>query len=137
MTEPPTHLMIRPEPPVDDTPQVDLLSHVLAQIRLTGEQVYSSRLARHARLDLDAAAAHVCVVTDGALHIEADEHETMVIDTGDLVMLPRGAGDLRLAAMDGPATLVLCRFRFEPDSLPGMLSTLPRCVHIRRAESAG
>ncbi len=94
-------------------------------------------LHRRARLELDVEAAYVCVVTEGALRIEGDEHGPAVIDTGDLVMLPRGAGALRLAASGAPMTAVLCRFRFDPDSLPGMLSSLPQCIHIRRAEGAG
>ena len=60
----------------------------------------------------------------------------MVIDTGDLVMLPRGAGDLRLAASDDSQAMVLCRFRFDPDSLPAWWPH-SRCIHIRRAEGAG
>jgi len=76
-------------------------------------------------------------VTQGVLLIEADGCEPVVIDTGDLVMLPRGAGELRLAASDASAAMVLCRFRFDPDSLRGMVSALPQCIHIRRTEGAG
>jgi AraC-like DNA-binding protein len=137
MIELPENLTIRPEVVAGSSVPTDLLSHVLAQIRLTGDWVYSYALARQGLLELEAEAAHVCVVTQGALRIEADGREPVVIDTGDLVMLPRGAGDLRLAAPDDPAAMVLCRFRFDPDSLPGMMSALPECIHIRRAESAG
>ncbi len=137
MIELPRNLTIRPEVGVRNPASADLLSHVLAQIRLTGDQVYSRTLAAEGHLELEAEAAHVCVVTEGALQIEDDECKTIVIDTGDLVMLPRGAGGLRLAASDASLTMVLCRFRFDPDSLPGMLSSLPQCIHIRRAEGAG
>jgi AraC-like DNA-binding protein len=137
MIELPRNLTIRPEMGVGNPGSTDLLSHVLAQMRLTGDQVYSCTLAPEGHLELEAEAAHVCIVTEGALHVEGDEHRTVVIDTGDLVMLPRGAGDLRLAASGAPMTTVLCRFRFDPGSLPGMLSSLPQCIHIRRAEGAG
>jgi hypothetical protein len=137
MIELPKNLTIRPEMEIGVRASTDLLSHVLAQIRLTGDHVYSCALAPKGRLELEAAAAHVCIVTEGILHIEGDDRGPVVIDTGDLVMLPRGAGDLRLAASGDPATMVLCRFRFDPDSLPGMVSALPRYIHIRRAEGAG
>jgi AraC-like DNA-binding protein len=137
MIEPPENLSIRPEVAADSVTSTDLLSHVLAQIRLTGDQVSLRTLEAGGRLELEAGAAHVLVVTQGVLHIEDDARGPAVIDTGDLVMLARGAGDLRLAASGGPATVVLCRFRFDPDSLRGMVSGLPPWIHIRRAEGAG
>jgi AraC-like DNA-binding protein len=137
MIEPPENLAIRPEMEIGNPSSTDLLSHVLAQMRLTGEQVYSCTLAPEGNPELEAEAAHVCIVTQGALQMESEESRLLTIDTGDLVMLPRGAGGLRLAASDAPTTMVLCRFRFDPDSLPGMLSSLPQCIHIRRPEGAG
>jgi AraC-like DNA-binding protein len=115
----------------------DLLSLVLGQIRLTGDRVHSRALAPRSRLDLPAEAAHLCVVTDGELRIEGGEQETVVVATGDLVMMPRGADDLQLGALNAPVGVVLCGFRFDTDSLRDMMSALPRCIHIRRAESAG
>ena len=137
MIELPENLTIHPEVTADGAASNDLLSQVLAQIRLTGDRVYPCTLAQQGRLELEAGAAYVCVVTQGVLLIEADGCEPVVIDTGDLVMLPRGAGDLRLVASDAPAAMVLCRFRFDPDSLRGMVSALPQCIHIPRAEGAG
>lgn len=133
----PKNLTILPELEVGVPASADLLSHVLAQLRLTGDQVYSCSLAQEGRLELEAGAAHVCVVTEGTLRVEGDEREPMVIDTGDLVMLPRGPGELELAASGAPATMVLCRFRFDTDSLRGMVSVLPDCIHIQRADGAG
>ncbi|WP_341315153.1 AraC family transcriptional regulator [Paraburkholderia sp. IMGN_8] len=135
MIELPKNLTIHPE--IGSPVSPDLLSHVLAQIRLTGDLVYSCTLAPGERLELETEAAHVFIVTQGALHIEGEEYGPMAIDTGDLMMLRRGAGDLRLGAYSAPATIVLCRFRFDPDSLRGLVSALPRRIHIRRAESAG
>jgi AraC-like DNA-binding protein len=114
----------------------DLLSHVLAQIRLTGDDVHARTLARAERLDLDAGAAHVLVVAEGALHCEDEEGGPVLIDTGDLVLLPRGPGTMRLTA-SGPAEVIVCRFWFDPHSLRGMIAALPRRLHIRRAEGAG
>jgi AraC-like DNA-binding protein len=137
MTELPKNLTILPEMELGIPASADLLSHVLAQIRLTGDRVYSCSLAQAGCLELEAGAAHVCLVMAGALSIEGGERGPLIIDTGDLVMLPHGAGALRLAAEGTAATMLLCRFRFETDSLRGMVSALPDCIHIRRAEGAG
>jgi AraC-like DNA-binding protein len=137
MTGLPENLTINPEVAVGGAPSTDLLSHVLAQIRLTGDRLYSCILTDKGRLELEAEAAHVCVVTAGRLNIERDGQTPAVIDTGDLVLLPRGAGDLRFVASGTPATVILCRFRFDPDSLRGMIFALPQCIQIPRAESAG
>jgi AraC-like DNA-binding protein len=134
MIEMPNNLTDLPEMP---DPAPDLLSHVLGQIRLTGDRVDSRALTPRRRLDLPAEAAHLCVVTDGNLHIEEGEQGPIVVATGDLVMLPHGLGQLRLAAWDAPANVVLCRFRFDTNSLRDMMSALPRYIHIRQAEGAG
>jgi AraC-like DNA-binding protein len=78
----------------------------------------------------------VCVVTAGTLRMEQSGRTPVVVDAGDLVLLPRGASDVRLTASGTPATIVLCRFRFDPDSLRSMIFALPHCIHIRRAQSA-
>jgi AraC-like DNA-binding protein len=130
-------LTVHPEALVGGGTATDLLSHVLAQIRLTGERLYSRTFKKRGRLELEEAeAAHVCVVTQGTLRMERDDRTAVVAETGDLVLLPRGAGDLRLIVSGTPATLVLCRFRFDPDSLRGMIFALPECIRIPRAESA-
>jgi AraC-like DNA-binding protein len=131
------NLTINPDMTAGGLTSTDLLSHVLAQIRLTGGRLHSSTLTERGRLELEAEAAYVCVVTEGALHIEGDDRTPVVVDTGDLVLLSRGAGDLRLVASGTPATSILCRFWFDPESLRGMIFALPQCIQIRRAESAG
>jgi AraC-like DNA-binding protein len=137
MTDLLENLTINPEMAVSRAASSDLLSHVLSQIRLTGDRVYSCTLASRGRLELETEAAHVCVVTEGILQMRRDDRATAVIDTGDLVLLPRGAGDLQLVAAASSATVIICRFRFDPDSLRGMIFALPRCIQIRRADSAG
>jgi hypothetical protein len=47
----------------------DLLSHVLAQIRLTGDVVLPRTLTEEEHLDLNADEAHVIVVAAGALRM--------------------------------------------------------------------
>lgn len=124
------------ESTVSQLPATDLLSHVLGQIRLTGDRVQSRAVGPGERLELAPGAAHVCVVTNGELRIEAQGQGTLVVATGDLVMLPHGAGDLRLIGPDVPSALVLGRFRFDADSLRGMIFALPHVIHIPRAEGA-
>ncbi|PXW51108.1 AraC family transcriptional regulator [Methylobacterium sp. B4] len=115
----------------------DLLSHVLAQIRLTGDHVRLHEVAWSKVLDLEAGAAHVLVVADGSLNVEDDGGERVVIDTGDLVLLPRGLGRSRLVASASHASVIVCRFSFDTHSLRGMISALPERIHIQRAEGAG
>lgn len=115
----------------------DLLSHVLAQVRLTGDHVRSHEVAPSESLDLEAGAAYVLVVTDGSLHLVNDGRGPVVIDTGDLVLLPHGHGRTRLLAPDARTSIIVCRFRFDPHGLRGMTSALPERIHIRRAEGAG
>jgi AraC-like DNA-binding protein len=132
------NLIIHPEGDPRGATSGDLLSHVLAQIRLTGDQVFSRALAEAEQLEMDAGEAHVIVVTAGVLHIESDDNQTSaVIDTGDLVLLPRGRGESRLVASHQGVTVVVCRFWFDPGSLRGMIFALPQSIHIRRADAAG
>ncbi|MFB0488801.1 AraC-like DNA-binding protein [Methylobacterium sp. OAE515] len=113
----------------------DLLSHVLAQIRLTGDQVQARTVAQAARLELEIDAAYVLVVAEGSLRISAGDALTM-IDVGDLVLLPRGPGASRLEAPHGQAVAIVCRFWFDPYSLRGMISALPERIHICHADGA-
>jgi AraC-like DNA-binding protein len=130
------NLTIRPEGKPLGATSGDLLSHVLAQIRLTGDVVLSRTLTEKERLDLVADEAHVIVVAAGALQIEGDDHMPVIIDEGDLVLLPRGPGDKRLVAPRPGATVIMCRFWFDPNSLRAMIFALPHIIHIRRAEGA-
>jgi AraC-like DNA-binding protein len=137
MTEILENLTIRPDPAEDGDTPTDLLSHVLSQIRLTGDRVYLTALKRKGRLRLQSDAAHVCVVTKGALCLEQEGRAPLAIDTGDLVLLPRGARDLRFTASDASTTVIACRFRFDPDTLRGMIFALPQYIQICQTESAG
>lgn len=115
----------------------DLLSHVLAQVRLTGDRVFSRTLGEAEPLDLEVGAAHVVIVTRGTLLIEDDDREPVAVEAHDLVLFPRGPGALPHAASDVRAEVAVCRFWFDPESLRGMTFALPQYIHIRRAEGAG
>ncbi|MET0312958.1 MAG: AraC family transcriptional regulator [Hansschlegelia sp.] len=130
-------LTIRPLDEERSATSGDLLSHVLAQIRLTGDHVFARTLAATEQLDLAAGDAHVLVVTAGALHIEGADQAPDIINAGDLVLLPHGAGALRLVAPHPDVAVIACRFWFDADSLRGMISALPQRIHIRRSEGAG
>ncbi len=126
--------------PTDGPPSAtagDLLSHVLAQVRLTGDRVFSHTLAAAEPLDLEAGAAHVVIVTKGTLRIAGDDGDPVAVAADDLVLFPHGPGALRLAAAEAGAAVVACRFWFDPESLRGMTFALPRHIHLRRAEGAG
>jgi hypothetical protein len=111
----------------------DLLSHVLAQIRLTGDRVYSRALPEAQAADLDPASAYVLIVTAGTLTLSsADEQAPLAVEAGDLLLLPHGSGDLTLSAAGGAANFIICRFWFDPDSLRVMVFALPRWIHVRR-----
>lgn len=134
MTETRENLIDSPEAGARSAASDDLLSHVLAQIRLTGDQVLSRTLAQAERVDLDAETSCALVVAEGTLHITDDDDKPLIMEAGDLVLLPRGPGPSRLAAVSGPAVVIVCRFLFDPYSLRGMISALPACIHISRAQ---
>jgi len=130
------NLTVRPEGQPLGVTSGDLLSHVLAQIRLTGDGIFPRTLAAAEQLDLKADEAHIVVAAAGALQIEGGDQAPVVIDTGDLVLLPRGPGHSHIVASHPGATVIVCRFWFDPDSLRAMIFALPRLIHIRRAEGA-
>jgi AraC-like DNA-binding protein len=129
-------LIVRPELQLQGIATGDLLSQVLAQIRLTGVCVYSCQLRAKARMALQARAAHVCVLKQGRLKVIKGSEPATVIEPGDLFLLPRDAEELRITAVEGGASLVVCRFWFDASSLRAMLFALPWLIHIRRAEAA-
>lgn len=132
------NLTIHPESDVRSALSADLLSQVLGQVRLTGDKVHARTLPARQATGLDPQSAHVLVVTEGALMLDAgDQGASVAINAGDLLLLPHGSGDLRLTAANTPSAFIICRFWFDPDSLRVMLLTLPRWIHIRKEEGAG
>jgi len=136
MTDQPGNLTVHPESGRGGAAAGDLLSHALSQIRLTGDHVYSCSVAAGEHLERLVGAGHICVITEGAMTIAGDGHERFAVETGDLVLLTAAADNLRLVTSGSPATAVVCRFWIGPDSLQGMTFALPRCIHIKRTESA-
>jgi AraC-like DNA-binding protein len=129
-------LIIRPELQLEGIAAGDLLSQVLAQIRLTGDRVYLSRLQVEECVELEARSAHLCVLKEGCLSVTSGSEPPVSVDSGDLFLLPRDPQELTITVAKGPATLVVCRFWFDAGSLRAMLFALPWLVHIRRVEAA-
>lgn len=129
-------LIIHPELQLQGIASGDLLSQVLSQIRLTGDHVYSCRLQARERMELEGRAAHVCVLKEGRLKVSRGGELAATIDAGDIFLLPRDVEELRITAVAGSASLVVCRFWFDAGSLRAMLFALPWLIHLRRAEAA-
>lgn len=128
-------LIVRPELQLQGIATGDLLSQVLSQIRLTGDRVYSSRLQARERIELEGRAAHVCVLQAGRLKVSKSGELPATIDAGDLFLLPRDAEELRITAVEGAASLIVCRFWFDASSLRAMLFALPWLIHIKQTEA--
>jgi AraC-like DNA-binding protein len=136
MTQSAENLTIHPEMAAVSLVGGDLLSQVLARIRLTGDSVYATTLPAAAPLDLAAQTGHVCVVNDGVIEVTGEVGAPVTLQPGDVVLLPRGPRDLQLTVGESPAAVVICRFWFDPDILQEMLFALPTLIHIRQADAS-
>lgn len=136
MTSPLENLIIHPEMKLEGLAKGDLLSQVLAQIRLTGDRVYSTALNRGQYLELDTQSAHICVVQQGQLSLDGHDQTAVTLAQGDIILLPHHPGGIRISASEGPAMVVICRFWFDGNSFQAMLFALPRLICIRKAEAA-
>ncbi|WP_395609632.1 AraC family transcriptional regulator [Pseudomonas sp. B22129] len=136
MMNPLENLIIHPEMKLEGLAKGDLLSQVLAQIRLTGDRVYSAALESAQCLDLDQQSAHICVVQQGQLHLEGAGQPAATLAQGDIILLPHDPTGISITACDGPASVVICRFWFDGNSFQAMLFALPWLIHIRKAEAA-
>jgi AraC-like DNA-binding protein len=136
MTDLLENLTILPEMQLEGLATGDLLSQVLAQIRLTGDRVYSTTLALGQRLELDEKSSHICVLQQGQLRIEGPDGHGQLIEQGDILLLPHDPSSLSITITMGPAALVICRFWFDASSFQAMLFAMPWLIHVRRAEAA-
>lgn len=136
MTESLEKLTILPEMHLDGLASGDLLSQVLARIRLTGDRVYSSLLAPGERLELDAKSAHVCVLRSGEMQIEDIDQQQVTVRQGDIVLLPHDASSLNIIPRGGDAAVVICRFWFDASSLQSMLFAMPNLIHIKQVDAS-
>ena len=126
----PNDLTDRPKSPVGEDDGADLLSLALSRMRLRGERVAVESLEAGQEPPLAPGSAWLLIVRAGGIG---------AVEAGDLLLLPHGAdfpGAPDLAARE-PTELLTCRFRFEPDQLPGMVSALPDWVHITNEEGGG
>ncbi|NWA24961.1 AraC family transcriptional regulator [Pseudomonas gingeri] len=130
------NLTILPEMQLEGLAAGDLLSQVLAQIRLTGDCVYSCVLGAGEPLELEERSAHVCVLKQGQLQVDSAEEQGARVEQGDVFLLPRNAPGLRITAGGAPATVIVCRFWFDASSSQAMLFALPWMIHIEQIEAA-
>jgi AraC-like DNA-binding protein len=137
MTPPPESLTENPKVTRFGMISPDLLSHVLSQIRLSGDHIYTEALEAGAALDLPPDAETLCCIVGGGLSLGG----TVEVETGELLLMPRGIGHAVDRPGDGlvavvPSKVVVCRFHFETESMRALVALLPGLVHIRRAEGA-
>jgi AraC-like DNA-binding protein len=135
MTEPRENLTILPELRGTGLTSGDLLSQALARMRMTGDRVYTSMLRPFAQLDLSEQTAYACAVMEGAVRVAGNGVQHAEIRSGELMLLPRGAHDLHVCALDQPAHVVVCHFWFDATSQQELLLTLPALIHLPRAET--
>ncbi|MCU7247183.1 helix-turn-helix transcriptional regulator [Pseudomonas koreensis] len=136
MTDLLENLTILPELKLEGLATGDLLSQVLAKIRLTGDRVYSVTLDMDKRLELDAKSSHICVLQHGRLHIEGADKQIITVEKGDILLLPHDPSSLRIMATQEPAALIICRFWFDASSFQAMVFALPWLIHIKQTEAA-
>jgi len=140
--------------------RVDLLSQMLALIRLEGELVFSADLNCPWALRFDPGSAYFFVVLEGELTVLMADCPPVRATTGDLIMLPRGVGhvlsDGSDATVAGTSDLMAAQFtaerlslrhggegshtqliggafHFENASMPWVVSALPGVIHIPKA----
>ncbi|MGY2274268.1 MULTISPECIES: AraC family transcriptional regulator [Pseudomonas] len=136
MMDPLENLIIHPEMQLEGLAKGDLLSQVLAQIRLTGDRVYACTLAQAQPLELDEKSAHICVLQQGQLRLEIAGQPPKTLNQGDVILLPHSPAGMVMTAVQGAATVVICRFWFDASSFQAMLFALPRLIHIQHADAA-
>src|SRR6187402_2551773 len=134
MTDHPENLTIHPDDQASISPSADLLSHVLSQLRPSGETVNATRLPTSHTVQLAPEMAHVVVVREGAITVHAEGAETIQVGTNELLLLPHGLRDVRLVTTDASATILDCSFWFDPESRHGTALALPPRIHIREAD---
>lgn len=135
----------------------DLLSQVLAQVRLRGGAVYRAELGAPWALRYPAGAAHFYYVEQGAAWLQLAGRAPLALARGDLLMLPhRQDHALSSSALVTPEEIELvsrahfgatrhvlhagrggaaCRliggqFHFDGDAAAAILAALPHALHL-------
>jgi hypothetical protein len=139
--------------------QSDLLSHLLTLVRLRGELVYSAELTGQFSGGFAPGPSHLLFVEYGSVWLTPVGLEPILLNAGDLVLLPHGTGHwiadqatgraigsdmLSSPAFDrdrlsiqvgdglGPETRCIgATFRFEAHPLPPVVTELSMVIHIR------
>ncbi len=136
----------------------DAMSDVLSLVRMRGEFVCANEYSAPWSLGFRKPVAHFHIIERGSAWLTVDGEEPIRIETGDLAILPLGAGhvlgsDPTLASVPidvaigdttqrsgsvyrlgggGDETHVICgRFSFEGVLAPKLLTVLPPMLHIR------
>lgn len=138
MTDSLENLTIPPQMQLEGFASGDLLSQILAQIRMTGNRVYSKTLEEGERLELEHNSSHVCALQKGTLCLEGGhaDMESITVEQGDILLLAHDSASMPWIASRGPVTVVICQFWFDASTVQAMLFALPRLIHIKHAEAA-
>ena len=135
MISPPNNLTENPEIERSGMHAPDLLSQVLAQVRLRGDHVYRRELNAGDILSLTPGVATICIVAEGVV-----VHGGAVSSAqGDLILMTRGpdAGDAARDLVAAEASRVMvCEFHFEAGTSNALVSSLPDVIFLTRAEGA-
>lgn len=89
------HLTNRPDPKAArdaSLSRADVLSHLLSWVRLNGESVYRTELQDPWRLAFPPGPAHLHLVTEGCATVELGDGTRVLLEAGDLALLPHGQG---------------------------------------------
>jgi AraC-like DNA-binding protein/mannose-6-phosphate isomerase-like protein (cupin superfamily) len=137
--------------PHESTPKVDVLSQVLALVRLKGETIFTDTLNSNPLL-VDEGASRFYFVESGSLlvDIQGSIEPALHVQEGDLVLLAHGdkhsirkatpetLQELGVTAAQKSETVVEQRethfigglFRFDGGKLPPILASLPSVIHV-------
>ncbi len=114
----------------------DFLSHVLAQIRLSGDHVYTQSLPAAGPVALESVGATICIVAEGGLRLSGPDGEPLEAGRGDLLLLAHGAQNAGALTATTASRLVICHFHFEAGALGTLVATLPSAIHLRPGDGA-
>jgi AraC-like DNA-binding protein len=148
---------------VSDRIAPDALSEVLQDLRLSGASYCRSEFNSPWGLEFAREPGAVFhFVAEGACWLRTSSADPLRLETGDIVLLPRGAGHALLDQVDSPtqrihevhrervgdttyriraggtgtrALLVCCAIGFEEPSVHPLLELMPEVLHIRQGAS--
>ena len=135
MTSQPNNLTENPEVERSGMHAPDLLSQVLAQVRLQGDHVYRRELNAGDTLALAPGVATICLVAEGVMVQGRD----VSLGKGSLMLITHGPGEndpARRLVAEAPSRVVVCEFHFETGTLNALISSLPDVIFLTGAEGA-